>query len=360
MPVSYRVWISGFADDERQELGALFVRRSLLAYEEADSPRGADLLIVDADQPQTFAELGIGRTAVHVLYVGHTMPPEARWHLPRPLVPGLVLRMLDELVASERPSPHRYVDAFEPILDAGIQRAANVALAAAYGGVSRDADGPSSGFVPLDAIDDPLSASETSGDGPPAQGVDTPPSPGAAPPGPPSFRTRATLAERRSQKLRHRAAVRRARQGRIPGRAHSQLPLRALVVDGHPASRLETGVLLQAFGFRAYTVGSVAEAERALWTKSFAVAFVGDPADGPAEVAGIELCHRIKRGSYGQPDQPLPKVVMLSQHPRPADPIRARLAGCDHFVAGPATRGTLALALDAVDVPMPRDPRRSA
>ena len=357
MPVSYRVWVSGFGDDERHELGELFVRRSLIAYEEAAYPQQAQLLLVDADQPQTFAELGIGANAMAprpTLYVGHTMPHEARWHLPRPLVPALVLRMLDELVASERPSPRRYLDAFEPILDAGIALAATASLVASYGGVARHPDDPRSGFGPLDALDeapDEVSGWMVSvGD----SGWDA----ATGSPTLPSLRTRATLADRRSHPPRARASARRARAGRPMGRAQALAASRALVVEGHPAARQETGVLLQAFGFTAQTVASVAEAERALWTQSFAVAFVGDPADGPAEVAGIDLCHRIKRGRYGHPDEPPPKVVMLAQHPRPADPVRARLAGCDHFVVGPATRGTLALALDAVDVPMPQDPRR--
>lgn len=367
MPVSYRVWINGFAADERKELGELFARRTLIAYDEAPSAQQAELLVVDADQPQNFAALRLGRAgavdAPPVLYIGHTMPSGARWHLPRPLLPGLVQRMLDELVATERPAPYRYLDAFERILDAGLDLAATASLAASYGGVARDPDDPRSGFGPLDALDDlsgdPLARLPDRSLG--REGSRRNPA-GAANAGPvTSLRTRAPSEDRRSPAHRSRVPARRSRPGRPGARNPAGSAVRALVLEGQASARLETGILLQAFGFRPHTVGSVAEAEHALCTQGFAVAILGDAADGPAEVAGIELCHRIKQGRYtGGPGRPAPKVVMLAQHPRPVDPVRARLAGCDHFVVGPATRGTLALALDAVEVRMPQDPRRTA
>lgn len=378
MPVSYRVWVSGFADEERRELRQLFANRSLIAYQAAEAPEAAELLVVDADQPQTFAELGQGLDAGHALYIGHALPQGARWHLPRPLVPGLVLRMLDELVARERPAPHRFRDAFERLIGEGLAQA----RASARRGAGAPARPPTLGpMARLDFVSDgalvatgalrnagatePMAVGGGDADAGTAAVADPPAS--GEPAGAPAMamamaaaapiRLRGAAVERRQHKQRHRGAVRRTRVA--PRTVPLSAAVQVLVVDGHPPTRLETGILLQAFGFRTHTVASLAEAERALWTQAFAVAFVGEPADGPAERAGIDLCHRIKQGGYGLPDQPQPKVVMLARAVRPSDAVRARLAGCDHLLCGPATRGSLALALEAIDLSMPLDPRAS-
>ena len=245
MPVSYRVWVSGFADDERQELRQLFVQRSLIAYQAADTPHAAEIMIVDADQPQTFAELGHDLVPGHCLYMGHSMPPQARWHLPRPIVPGLVLRMLDELVARERPAPHRYRDAFETLIEEGL------ALALSGGPARRTATREQPAPASAGALD--YLAGEVAVAAPePADGRRLA-GPTAQPAG--AIRLRPSAVERRSSKQRHRGAVRRSRQARVSPSKESGV--RALVVEGHPPTRLETGVLLQAFGFRAHTVASL-------------------------------------------------------------------------------------------------------
>jgi hypothetical protein len=264
------------------------------------------------------------------------MPAGARWHVPRPADAALVLRTLDELVAREKPAPHRLVHVFQGLYDAHHReppRTGDAAVAAAHARV----DGAARNWVPVPVWSLPDDGEQTRlrADGP-------------------------RTVERRAQKVSRRAEVRRAQQADQPrsGAASGlDAPTHALVLDGHAPSRVETGVLLSAFGFRAQAVASVEEAERALWSRPFAVAFLGDSGPEGSAEPGIELCHRIKHGTYGEPAY-TPKVAVLARRPRPADPVRARLAGCDHFVGGQATRGALALALQAMDVPMPDDPRR--
>jgi CheY-like chemotaxis protein len=359
VPVSYRVSISGFTDEERQDLAACFARRSLIAYQPSPDPAHSELLIIDADLPQTFHQLGDRLRPANALYVGHSMPHEARWYVPRPIEPALVLRMLDELVATERPAPHRFVDYFSDMVHATPSvPALDPALRRRLAGL--DASGPSTvpAAMPL-AVEDTMFGDldgEHFADGA-ANGT----SEGAEWVSAlvPQRRTWPGGADRRAEKASQRAAVRRAQMA-DSRRGYASLPsvTHALVMDSHPPSRLETGVLLSTFGFQAQTVSSVAEAERALWTKPFAVAFLGEPADGPQETAGIELCHRIKQGAYGSPYLK-PKIVMVANRPRPVDPVRARLAGCDHFVSGPTSRGLVAQALEAVSVAMPKDPRQA-
>lgn len=314
MPVSYRVWISGFADDEREVLAPVFARRSLIAYTPTEVPGEAQLMLADADRPQLVGSTDRPPPSPSTtLWVGHLMPAGARWHVPRPIDATLVLRTLDELVARERPAPDRVVDAF----DALWQRLAD--------------------------------AADTRGGGSTAETA-----PGPRPTGP------SATADRRRHRVPARAALRRALRGppaRGAGRTAPPGTDPVLVLDAHPPSRMETGVLLQAFGFRVVTVDNLAEAERALWTRPFALALLAGGGSEQA-AAAIALCQRIKRGACAVPGQPLPKVVVRAGHPREADPVRARLAGCDHFVAGEATRGVLARALEAVELPMPADPRR--
>jgi CheY-like chemotaxis protein len=314
VPVSYRVWVSGFADDERDALAPVFARRSLIAYTPTPTPGEAQLVLADADRPQLAGGAdGPPPGPSTTLWVGHLMPPGARWHVPRPVDATLVMRTFDELVACERPAPDRIVDAF----DALWQRV--------------------------------VVAAGTRGAEPPAE---TARGPRAAVP--------SAIGDRRRHLVPAQGGLRRALRGlpaRGAGRGTPAGTDPVLVLDPHPASRVETGVLLQAFGFRVVAVDSLAEAERALWTRPFALALLAGGASEQA-TAAIALCQRIKHGSCAAPGRPLPKVVVRTGHPREADPVRARLAGCDHFVAGEASRGVLALALEAVELPMPSDPRR--
>lgn len=339
MPVNYRVWVAGFAEAERESLARVFARRSLIAYAEAASPDAAELWLADADRPQALLVPGVPQPDPRLtLYLGDAMPPGARWHVPRPADAELVLRTLDELVAREKPAPHRLGHVFQDLYDAASRRRAARAADPQVAAAAARAEPVARTWVQvptwsLPDADDPVDAV----------------TPGRRP-----------GVERRAQKVSRRAEVRRAQLAQQPRSGFGALmgdgPPHALVLDGHAPTRVEAGVLLTAFGFRAQAVATVEEAERALWSRPFAVAFLGDSGpDGSAE-PGIALCHRIKHGTYGSPVR-TPKVVVVARRPRPADPVRARLAGCDHFVGGEATRGALAMALEAVDVPMPRDPR---
>lgn len=403
VPVCFRVWVSGFSEAERAELSQVLVGRSLIRYLPAESAQDSDLAIVDADLAPGPSQPDADRT----LHIGHAQAPGARWQLPRPVVSELTLRMLDELVARERPTPWRIADALEPWLGrpGAAARPAARAVPAPDAATSRPAIDGLPEFPPLEPIDrgdiddrllrDDLDAIDrafaaarqapalarsrpirvapapaaTLDDGAErlAQGLAVVAAGPATPATPATPAENPLLAERRRAPHRPRATQRRRHPRRVAGPGTTV----ALVVDGHAPSRIEIGALLQAFGFRAHVVATVAAAERALWAQDVDIAFVAEPEDAvapaaaadnalrPGPQAALALCQRIKRGHYRLRERPDPKVVLLWGVVDPSDRVRARLAGCDHLIEGTATRGGLVGALDAIDLPLPRDPRQA-
>lgn len=385
MPVTYRVLISGFSAAERVELDGCFVSRSLIAYQRVDTLADADLVIVDADDPPTLERAVRLLQPRSVLFIGHHAPEIGRWRMARPVRAAVALGVLDELVATEKPRPHAFADNFlslvRPPADDGLsfagfslrerQAVAPVHPPTAPVIIAVPTDPPRltepvavtlvppMPAAPLPAATSPAApATVSNGEHrtfPPIDlGAVDAALESAWPVLPRLPRTESSEGDRRSAKASVRAAVRRAQR---TGRAGPSGGLAAaLVVEADAPVRLLLGELLGSFGFQPVSVTSVADAEKALRERAFTVVFVGAVDDAGGEAAGIELCHRIKQDALGLPAE-APKVVMLWPRSRPADRVRARLAGCDHFVTGPASRGVVAHALEAVGVEMPQDPR---
>lgn len=361
MPVTYRVMVSGFDAAGRQALEPCFGRRSLIAYLPVDSVPQADLVVVNGDDPGASTQALRLLQPQRVLFVGTQPPPGARWSLPPPLDAGAVLARLDELVAAEKPAPHAFTDPLLHLIKLGDtalsfrgfdgrERAAraehrNADEAPRARGGSSVQPFP---LVPVPSTPDfPAEAGITarvpllrpaSPEGP---AVAAPPT-DEAPPG--EAVTKASM----------RAAVRRAQRQAMPVRGPAVSA--ALIVERHPPSRLLLADLLGSFGFQPVSAVSVEQAERQLVERAFGIVFLGLVDDPQGEVAGIELCHRIKQQALSLPALP-PRVVMTWPRPRAADHVRARLAGCDHFITGPIGRGPVAQALEAIGLPMPQDPR---
>ncbi|MCU0774083.1 MAG: hypothetical protein MUC74_06130 [Ideonella sp.] len=355
----YRVMVSGFDAAARQALAPCFGRRSLIAYLPVDSVPQADLVVVNGDDPDATEQALRLLQPQRVLFVGLQPPAGARWSVPHPLDAGAVLARLDELVAAEKPAPHAFTDPLLHLIkpaDAslsfrgfdGRERAARAeqrkAPDAPPGRRSASADPfppvPLTTVLPAEACETPAAAS----------------SPPASPQGPaePLESTDAVSLTEPVTKASMRAAVRRAQREAMQARGPAVSA--ALIVERHPPSRLLLADLLGSFGFQPVSAASVEQAERQLVERAFGVVFLGLVDDPEGEVAGIELCHRIKQQALSLPALP-PRVVMTWPRPRAADHVRARLAGCDHFITGPIGRGPVAQALEAIGLPMPQDPR---
>ena len=96
-----RVALQGFAQAERDSL-ASFLReagRREPGYRPVHRGAEADVILADGDSPQAIADVvGAARLAT-TLFVGERRPPQAQWHLDRPIDPARLLRGLDAIVA---------------------------------------------------------------------------------------------------------------------------------------------------------------------------------------------------------------------------------------------------------------------
>lgn len=91
----------GFSEFERKNLAAVFrlaVQR-MPAYVWCEQAESADLLVLDADQPEAIAAVPRGWPVERMLFVGQRAAEGARAWLPRPLDALRVLRELDLLLA---------------------------------------------------------------------------------------------------------------------------------------------------------------------------------------------------------------------------------------------------------------------
>jgi CheY-like chemotaxis protein len=171
------------------------------------------------------------------------------------------------------------------------------------------------------------------------------PAPAPAPP------AAAKPPEKALAKARRRANVRRARL-LAHGPAKS-LPREVLVLEADAQARSDLCQLLELFGFRPQVAVSVAEAEGLSARTDHAVVFLGMGSDA---AAAAELCrHLLERPSHR------PRAVIgVGDAKRHTDRVRMELAGAHAMLIRPVSRGDLARALDACELPLPRDPRHGA
>ena len=169
-------------------------------------------------------------------------------------------------------------------------------------------------------------------------------------------------------KADRRAAVRRARLAQdAPASAAAAGPREVLVFDGSAATRAELCALLTGFGFIVQPARTHAEAFAMLASHDFAAVILDIVLDGYNEGIAFELCLRAKSApAAGSPAHSAPgsvqpgALIVVGTATRPVERVRASMAGADQFLARPASRGTLAKALDACGVALPADPRRAA
>ena len=134
-------------------------------------------------------------------------------------------------------------------------------------------------------------------------------------------------------------------------------PADVLVLDDSEVALRYLCKLLGEFGFRVHPVRDSQAAWALLERQRFAAAFVDMRLDADDPVDGIVLCQRLKSAPL-LPERGAASVMLVSGSGQPADEVRARLAGCDAFLAKPLTRGSVARALDGCGVALPADARR--
>ena len=162
-----------------------------------------------------------------------------------------------------------------------------------------------------------------------------------------------------TSKAERRAAVRRARMARQSPADRATLgPPDVLVLDENDAARAQLCDFLEVFGFKVHPARDPAEARVLLASYGFVAVFLGVALDGTESDDAAELCRRIK-----QPASPTSggtaALVVVGTGARPVERVRASMAGADQFLVKPASRGSVARALDSCGVSLPSDPRRA-
>ena len=167
------------------------------------------------------------------------------------------------------------------------------------------------------------------------------------------------LADPARAKAARRAAVRRSRLASHqsePGTTATSTDV--LVLERDAQAREQLCSMLESFGFRVHPAQTPVQAVHRLDAKHFAAVFLDVAFDGPEQRASVDLCQRIKAEvprSTGRASA----LIIVSGSSRPVERVRATLAGSDAFLAKPMTRGSVAQALEACNVPLPADSRRS-
>lgn len=166
--------------------------------------------------------------------------------------------------------------------------------------------------------------------------------------------------QRARKKAARRAHVRRLlHNAAAEPRSTAETSRHVLVLERHAETRRELRSLLEEFGFSVMSAVAIDEVHQALVTAPPAFVAVFVAADQEAEFAGdgLELCQFLREAGWIQ-DRDTTAVFVLAATMRPADRVRALLAGCDEVISSPPTRGAVAGALDRRGIALPCDNRR--
>ncbi len=318
----YRIALCGFSDFEYRAMHFSFEHRPTsdeIQYEVVDALAEADFAVVDADSPPAVKGVVQSRRVPHAVFVGAVAPGGSRLLLPRPIDPTRILRMLDALSIS-----------------AGVK-----ARAPARPPATRR-EPPAGRELPV--LDEVIPVT-------PPDGASARPA-RSAPAGP------AQAPSSHIAKTAARAAARRARLVRDRDDQPAVEPLRdVMVLDPDEASGTMLCVLLERFGFSTERVSTIAQALEELDTRAFAAFFLTIALDPAEESDGLALLQRIQSMPALEGYSP-PAVLLVTAQLRPADRVRATLAGVGEPLIKPVSRGDVARALERCGVPLPADSRR--
>ena len=370
MTARFRVALHGFSAFEREALSFCLKHAGarVPAYSQVERIADCDFIVADASHEAPGDSVTRGERMRDTLFVGDKPPPGAAAHLRRPLDPERILRALDKMVlqriAPRRPPtdppdvtlPLSNEELRFPVLDprdiveettpAAFHPEALDLRLTDLDAVAAQAD-RSTDRLPLDDAPPPL----------PADPLAPPPRPARPPAPPPAPRPpEMTEEERYAAKA---AARRKSRAARLAqARRNEAVTVDVLLLDPAPEP-VALQFLLEAFGFRVQRATDIAGATGILEATPLAAAFIDVEVEDDEGVDGMGLCHLIKHGLLPLAG-PVPPVMLLSRRNVASDGVRARLAGCDAFLTHPIRRGDAARALEAANVALPADERRSA
>ena len=316
----YRIALCGFSEFEYRALHFSFQHPAStqeVGYDVVDALADAEFAVVDADSKPAVKGVVLSGRVAHAVFVGTMAPPGAPAHLQRPIDPSRILRALDEVTGRHAAS------APKPRLDPALLR-----------------DLPTLDDVVVPTIPGALASAAA-----PQSSAATPATPASAP----------STAARSEAKAAARSAARRARlaNSRLDARLVDPL-CEVLVLDSDVTASSVLCTLLERFGFNAYSVRSIAQANEQLAARPFAAIFLDIEMDGQ----GVALLQQIQALPALQ-DHPAPAVVMVATYVSPAERVRASLAGVGAPLIKPLSRGDVARALEARGVALPADARRN-
>ena len=328
-----------------------------IGYEVVDDLEDADFAVVDADSKPAVRGIVLAGRVAQAIFIGSSAPPDAPARLPRPVDPPRVLKAMTELASSYGEPTHAdpltqgYADPDEIIIVEPPVLMDAVVFPSKAPGQARSDDGASQPEYVLD-VDAP---------------APSPPEPFAAeqaeattiPPPPAELPGKRAQDKRDAKKAAARAAARRARLSHVhtdPGKLESMRDVLVLDADDNASAHITE--LLEMFGFRVHRARDIAQAADVLSRRPLAAAFLDIALNGTDHGDGLALLQTI----HDLPrlvGHPTPATLIVTDALRPADRVRAALAGIDAPLIKPVTRGDVARALEDCDVLLPSDARTS-
>ena len=322
-----------------------------IGYEVVDDLDDADFAVVDADSKPAVRGIVLAGRVAQSIFIGTSAPPDAPARLPRPVDPPRVLKAMTELASSygepthEAPLTEGYAEPDEiiivepPVLMDAVFLPSN----------PPDVGGPSQPEYIVD-VDAPAPSPP-----PPEPQVEAT----TIPPPPPETPANRAQDKRDAKKAAARAAARRARLSHVhtdPGKLESMRDVLVLDADDNASAHLTE--LLEMFGFRVHRARNIAQAADVLSRRPLVAAFLDIALNGADQGDGLALLQTI----HDLPrlvGHPTPATLIVTDALRPADRVRAALAGIDAPLIKPVTRGDVARALEDCDVLLPSDARTS-
>lgn len=321
----YRIAICGFSEFEYRALYFSFQHpaEGEVDYDVVDDIDDADYVVVDADSAPTVKRVVVSSRAAQAVFVGSEAPAGVGALVPRPIDPPRILRALADLTLHLAPT--------QP----------DMPFASGFDdSIKFIADEPP---LLMDAVEFPSPDHEAASAPDVAEPVESE-SPAAV--------------ARHARKAAARAAARRARLSHThtdPGQLEQLRDVLVLDADDDASAHLTE--LLRLFGFRVHAARNLAEAADILSRHPLVAAFLDVSLNGPNQGDGLTLIQTIN-DLPRLLGHPAPPVLLVTARLRPADRVRAALAGVAAPLTKPVTRGDVARALESCDVLLPADARR--
>ena len=366
----YRIALCGFSEFEYRAMHFSFQHPGSpeeTGYDVVDALAEADFAVVDADSKPAVKGVVLSNRVLHSVFVGAVAPTGAHLHLPRPIDPSRIRRLLDTL-SLRFPLPKVQL---EPPAELQLPTLDDVVLTtpefdpAPPPRVAKPRAPPPPPLSAIPVLTEPVFTEPVLLEPVFADAV-LPEPVLPVPAEPPLSKSKAAPAAapapideaHTKAKAAARARARRARLANNRNAASpAELPRDVLVLDADETSSTLLCELLEVFGFSARRVRTIPEAAEQLTGKAFVAIFLDIAIDGADRGEGLALLQRIQELPVAE-GRTAPAVLMVSAQLNPADRVRAALAGIKSPLVKPVSRGDVARALEGCGVSLPSDARR--